>query len=133
MVIVLVHWRIKPDKVEDFFAWWSKDADIENRASLTGEFLSRPFSLPELESITPPKHPFRVCDLKPSSCDEPYVSFVNVGLWKSWRDFYEEVGHDFNDQKKKMHFEQCRRTRTILKPKRRRIGEWPLPEGDKSK
>jgi arylamine N-acetyltransferase len=132
MIIVLIHWRIKPDKVHEFKSWWtSKDADIENRAGLAGEFLSAPVPLEELLKSTPADHkPFRVCDLAPGSCDEPYVAFVNVGLWQSWDEFYRQVGKNFNDESPKKDFEQYRRTRTILQPCNWRIGEWNLPTSD---
>ncbi len=133
MIIVLINWRIKPDKVEDFMLWWtSKEADIKQRGCVVGEFLSKPLALEELKKRTPgQEYPFRVCDLTPGSCDEPYIPFVNVGLWESWEAFYSEVGKNFNDTGEKRPFEQYRRTRTILEPQNWRIGDYDLPGDDK--
>src|SRR5438445_356183 len=132
-VIVLIHWRIKPNKVEEFKSWWcSEEADVMNRSGLAGEFLSEPIPLDELLRNTPSDHQaFRVCDLAPTSCDDPYVPFVNVGFWKSWQEFYSQVGKNMNDEKPKKDFEQYRRTRTILKPERWRVGKSRLPVSDK--
>ena len=55
-------------------------------------------------------------------------SFINVGIWKDWESFYQEVGQNFRDDKPAMDFEAERRSRTIFEPKEWRVGEWRLPE-----
>ncbi len=133
MVIVSVHWRIKREKVPDFFDYWKTKANLEkdHRSGLVGEFLCKPIRLDELaERIPAEELRFRVCDLSPSSCEAPYVSFVNVGLWNDWETFYAEVGKKINDDQPMMDFEQYRRVRTILEPRSWRIGGYPMPNED---
>lgn len=134
MVIVLIHWKIKPDRIDEFRNWWTgQDADIKERGGLMGEFLSEPLPLEKLEemNVMPKDHkPFGVCDLAPGVDEAPYVPFVNVGVWKDWAEFYAQVGRNFNDAKPMKDFEQYRRTRTILNALNWRVGQWPLPAAD---
>jgi len=65
---------------------------------------------------------FLVDDLSPTTGEEPHCAFINVGIWKDWQSFYEEVGHNFNDNRAPKPFEAMRRTRTILEAKEWRVG-----------
>ena len=121
MIIVLIHWRIKPSKghVSRFQEWWKLEATINNKANLVGESLSAPMPASNFK--------FAVDDLSRDGEEAEYRHFINVGLWKDWRSFEAEVGHNFNDNNQPMDFEAARRTRTILEPQEWRIGTSDLP------
>lgn len=72
--------------------------------------------------------PFLVNDLASKPGDIPHRSFINVGYWKDWESFYQQVGHNFRDDKDPLPFEAEKRSRTILEPTEWRIGGWRLPE-----
>jgi hypothetical protein len=122
MIVVLIHWRIKPtdEAVGAFFNWWKNTATIKDKSNLVGEFLSAP----EPSS----KFKFLVNDLSPQPGEAPHRAFVNVGFWKDWESFYEQVGHNFDDDRPPQPFEAARRTRTILEAKEWRVGGWQLPK-----
>lgn len=71
--------------------------------------------------------PFAVDDLTPNP--RSFRSFVNVGLWRDWHSFYEQVGQYFRDDGPLEPFEAMKRSRTILNPQAHRLGLWELPEG----
>jgi hypothetical protein len=121
MVIVLIHWRIKPtdEAIEEFITFWQTKVPIKDKSGLVGEFLSKPYPA---ESIS-----FKVDDLSPKEGEKPYISFVNVGMWKDLESFHQQVGQNFNDDQPPRKFEQYRRTRTILTPETWRIGAFALP------
>ena len=117
MIIVLIHWRIKPTAKAEFLTWWENTAVVKNKENLIGEFLSAPMPADQFK--------FAVDDLSPKQDEPLHTAFVNVGLWKDWQCFFDEVGHNFNDEKP-MPFESARRTRTILDPQTWRRGGFEL-------
>lgn len=121
MVVVLIHWRIKPTKeAEDaFFCYWKHMATIDDKSSLAAEYLSVPMS--------PQKFPFRVDDLTFGHGILDCKHFINVGIWESSEAFCEQVGKHTKDDAPLLPFEADRRTRTVLLPKQSRIGRWSLP------
>lgn len=121
MIIALIFWRIKPtdEAVSQFLTWWREDAIIGDKVHLAGEYLSEPLPASRL--------PFRVDDLAPRDDEPSYRPFVNVGLWKDWESFFDQVGHNFGDDQPLMSFEARRRTRTLLEPTETRVGLWSLP------
>jgi len=121
MIIVLIHWRIKAtDEAEqEFLAYWTKKTMINDKTNLAGEFLSAP--------LPANKFPFRVDDLFLSHGVLDCRHFINVGLWKNWESFNEQVGKYMNDNKSMLPFEADRRTRTVLQPEQWRVGKWVLP------
>jgi hypothetical protein len=124
MIIVLIHWRIKPteDAENAFFAFWTKQATILDKSGLCGEFLSAPSPAS--------KFPFRVDDFQLSNGEMSCRHFVNVGCWRDWQSFNDQVGKYMKDDAPMLPFEMDRRTRTILEPRHWRIGQWPfLSEG----
>ena len=122
MIIVLIHWRIKPTKkdIDEFLEFWRKTAIVEDRSGMVGEFLST------LES--PQKLPYITWNLddKPES----YTSFINVGFWQDEEAFSEQIARYFDDTKPIKSFEEVRRVRTVLRPKCWRIGDRALPHHD---
>lgn len=121
MIIVLIHWRIKPDEatVSHFLHWWKTEAKIKNKSNLVGEFLSVP--------LPAGNFPFLADDLTQGLGENRYRHFINVGLWKDLESFYTEVGHNFRDNDQPMEFEAEKRKRTILGLEEWRIGAWDLP------
>ena len=121
MVIVLIHWKIIPNKVEVFLKFWRRKAVVENRQGLIGEFLSEPHSAAE--------YPWITWDIM--GCEGKYRSFINVGCWSNADDFHEQIGKYFlNNVSEKNDFEYEPRVRTILKPKCWRMGDASLPGHD---
>ncbi|MBE7367674.1 hypothetical protein [Ramlibacter pallidus] len=125
MIIVLIHWRIKPtDEAEsEFFRFWTETAKVEVKEGLAGEFLSAPLRQPP----DAPRFPFAVDDLSAGHSQGTCRHFVNVGIWKDWQSFYAQVGKFMNDDAPLKPFEAERRTRTVLDPQEFRIGSWALP------
>ena len=123
MVIVLIHWKIKPDKVSEFLDFWRGTAVVKDRKGLVGEFLSEvsPKS-DELNWIT--------WDALADRPDKPgaYRSFVNVGMWSDPEVFQEQVAQYFSEERQ--DFEHKLRVRTLLCPKAWRIGHFHLPIKD---
>ena len=120
MIIVLIHWRIKPTPEDEqaFLTWWKNDAPINDKCNLIGEFLSAPMPAKDFK--------FAVNDLSARTDEPAHKAFINVGLWKDWESFFEEVGHNFNDDNPPKPFEAARRTRTILSPEEWRRGDFNL-------
>jgi len=122
MVIVLIHWRIKPtrDAEAAFFDHWAKKVKIDDKSSLAGEFLSAPIPAKDF--------PYRVDDLSfgPGLLD--CWHYLNVGFWKDKESFHDQVGRHMKDDKPIEHFEADRRTRTVLEPKQWRVGSYSLPK-----
>ena len=121
MIVVLIHWRVKPteEAEADFFSYWKHVATIDDKSSLAAEYLSAPMS--------PQEVPFRVDDLTFGHGILNCKHFINVGIWKTWEAFYEQVGKHMKDDAPLQPFEADRRTRTVLIPKHSRIGTWSLP------
>jgi hypothetical protein len=121
VIAVLIHWRIKPtpEAEKAFFDFWTKVARIDDKKALVGEFLSAPLPAKDF--------PFRVDDLFFGHGVLDCRHFVNIGFWKDWQSFYDQVGKNMSDDKPMLEFEADRRTRTVLEPKHWRIGEFSLP------
>ena len=121
MIIVLVRWKIIPDRVDDFLEFWRKVVTIENRQGLIGEFLSEPQS--------PEEYPWITWDIM--GCEGKYRSFINVGCWVNAEEFHEQVGKYIPETpSKKKDFEYELRIRTVLKPKCWRMGDASIPVHD---
>lgn len=121
MVIVLIHWKIKPACVEDFFEYWRKKAVVQDRSGLIGEFLSEVCDVDKFDWVT-------WDDL--AGREGVYRSFVNAGLWRNADDFQCQVAKYFNDDAAPQSFEAERRVRTILYPQCWRVGDARLPIQD---
>ncbi len=121
MFIVLIHWRIKPtdEHIGAFMDFWRRKVPINNDNELIGEFLSEPFRADKVEyPIEPVLHEEA----------EPYVSYVNVGLWKDEPSFLNEIGQYIPRDGSKKDFEQYPRRRIPLNPLYWRRGKFQLPE-----
>ena len=115
--IVLVEWRIKKGREEEFLEYWSTRATIADRSGLIGEFLSR------VEDRK--QYPWMVWDL-----DRRWTTFVNVGFWRDGADFQEQIGRFIDNSKPPQAFEAAKRRRVFIAPERWRIGSTPFLAAD---
>lgn len=129
MIIVLINWRVLPEKVTGFVEFWSSTLKLNNAQGLVGEFLSKVEGPEFFEKIS--------WQIEPSDLEvdrsfwksEAYVSFVNVGIWESLTDFDCAVGPKMNADPKFMNeYEAAPRRRSILSPTAWRIGASALPK-----
>ena len=120
MFIILIHWQIKPtdEHISAFQKFWREEVPINNDNGLIGEFLSEPIRAEDV------KYPIDI--ILPDE-EKPYVSFVNVGIWKDEKSFYDQVGKYIPPQGKTREFEQYPRRRIPLEPKFWRRGKFQLP------
>lgn len=112
--IVLVEWRIKKGREQEFLDYWSTRATVADRSGLVGEFLSR------VEDRT--QFPWMVWNLDPR-----WTTYVNVGIWRSGADFQEQIGRFIDNSRPPLAFEAQRRRRVLVAPERWRTGATPLP------
>ena len=111
--IVIVEWRIKTGRENDFLEHWSTRSTIPDRSGLIHEFLSRVESREQF--------PWRVWDLNAA-----WSTYINVGFWRSAADFQQQLGWTIDDTKPMLAFEAQPRRRLCLAPERWRIGDTPL-------
>ena len=115
--IVLVEWRIKKGREQEFLDYWSTRATIADRAGLIGEYLSR------VEDAE--KFPWMQWRLDPS-----WTTFVNVGFWRATSDFQEQIGRFIDLSRPPLDFEAQGRSRVMVAPERWRIGAAPFIGAD---
>ncbi len=111
--IVVVEWRIKTGRENEFLEHWSIRSTIPDRSGLIHEFLSRVESREQF--------PWRVWDLNAA-----WSTYINVGFWRSTADFQQQLGWLIDDTKPLLAFEAQPRQRMCLAPERWRIGHAPL-------
>ena len=106
MHVVLVHWRIKPDEesIKAFLKDWREVYTIGDRSGLIAEFLS--------ESISAKDFPDTTWHLDPEALED-FKSFVNVALWRSAKDFHDQVAKHYNDTRPMRPYEMYRRRRVV--------------------
>ena len=121
MMIVLIHWRIKPHKVDDFLDYWKTQATIGDRKGLITEMLS--------EVRTPKDFWYATWSLDSESLGD-FKSYVNVGFWHDDNEFQTQIADKFNDDRPLLPFEMYRRRRAILTPRSWRRGQAELPQKD---
>jgi len=121
MFIILIHWRIKPTEeyINAFRKFWREKVPINNDNDLIGEFLSEPLRAEDVQ------YPIDV--ILPGE-EKPYVSFVNVGIWKDENSFYDQVGKYIPPEGTTKEFEAYPRRRIPLEPKFWRRGKSQLPD-----
>jgi len=105
-----------------FFKFWKESLEIPERENLVGEYLSEP--------LTADQAGFP-CSLFNAPASAKYVSFFNVGMWKSKEDFEAKVIKPFvGNTPKTQPFEFEFRERMILQPFSIRAGKYPVPMND---
>lgn len=128
MIIVLINWRILPERRADFIAFWSS-LRIENQRGFIGEFLSKVEDHDLYDKVNWEIEPSENED-KSFWKSQTYLSFVNVGLWDSLEDFNREIGPKMNPAPEWMNeFEAAPRRRAVLTPEAWRMrSESGLPD-----
>jgi hypothetical protein len=123
MMIVLIHWRIKPEReqISDFLGYWKTQATVSDRTGLITEMLSEARSAKDFWYAT--------WRLDPESFGN-FKSYVNVGFWHDDNAFEEQIARHFNDDLPMKDFEKYRRRRAILTPTAWRLGGSSLPSAD---
>lgn len=123
MIIVLIHWRIKPEPEEQakFIRHWKIENAVKSRKGLVAEFLSDTLTMAQFPRVT--------WHLDPESTGD-FKSYVTVGMWDDTTAFEEQIGQYFNDDKPMFPFEKYRRRRVAFDPIEWRIGEGKLPTQD---
>ena len=123
MLIVLNQWRIKPEKkaIRAFLKFWRTVATIGDRTALVAEFLSEP--------RTPRDFPYITWHFDPETLGD-HTSYITLGIWRDERAFHEQLGKNFDDERKLLWFEKYRRRRIILTPDSWRLGGARLPVKD---
>ncbi|MGO4704366.1 antibiotic biosynthesis monooxygenase [Microvirga sp. 2MCAF38] len=117
MRVVLVEWRIKKGREQEFLDYWSTRATIADRSGLIGEFLSRVEDRKQF--------PWMVWGL-----DHRWTTYVNVGFWRDGEDFQEQIGRFIDNSKPPQVFEATKRRRVFVAPERWRIGATPFMTAD---
>lgn len=120
-MIALIHWRIKPDGVDEFLTHWREKNKIADRSGLIAEFLS--------DSLKPSDLPFITWHLDEQSLGN-FRSYVTVGIWADGDAFADQIAKYFNDDNPMLPFEQFRRRRVVFRPVEWRIGQSAMPDGD---
>jgi len=128
MIIVLINWRITPEKECDFIQFWSSSLKLNNAVGLIGEFLSRVEGPDFFEKITWQLEPSELENDKSFWRSETYISFVNVGMWETLVEFDRAVGSKMNaDPRSMLEYEAAPRRRAVLSPYAWRMGRAALP------
>jgi hypothetical protein len=109
MRIILVEWRIRKGRENEFLEYWSTRSTVPDRSGLIGEFLNRVESREQFPWIR-------------WEFNEAWTTFVTVGFWREGADFQQNFGRFIDDTKPPMEFEAERRRRILLAPERWRIG-----------
>ena len=123
MVIVVIKWSIKPAMIQEFREFWAREALVQDREGLIGEFLSEVGSRDD--------YPYITWILNDQDA-EPSEVYVNVGIWADPDAFQEQIARYLNDDGPIRTFEAARRIRTVLMPRWWRIGHASLPVDDSS-
>jgi hypothetical protein len=80
MVVILVHWLIKPDKEQEFIARW-EGMRVQVDSGLYREI----FTTPETEIQSLKYHTFGL--------ESPnYRTYINIGIWNSIEEFDRAIG-----------------------------------------
>jgi hypothetical protein len=123
--IVLIHWKIRKGREQDFEELWKAVLTFKNRDGLIGEFLSK---VERRDAIYPyVTWPIACANL---ANEEMCTHYINVGLWSSHARFFEEIGKNMNDDQSIKDYEIERRRRVAVTPVEWRIGAALIPSVD---
>lgn len=130
MVIFLINWRILPDQtsIDAFLHKWKKVLRIRNADGLAGEFLSRVKDESFFNFVTWKLDENSDGEYRKHIRSNDFISYVNVGIWRSAQDFEKNIGDYVPPNPWTMEdFEAAPRRRAIVEPEFYRIGMLPLP------
>lgn len=128
MIIVLINWRVIPEKEAAFVEFWSSTLKLDGAPGLIGEFLSKVEGTEFFEKITWQIEPSEQEADKSFWKSQSYVSYVNVGMWDNLEHFELAVGKFMNADPKAMNdYEAAPRRRAVLTPGAWRIGSSTIP------
>lgn len=130
MIIVLINWRILPAMEDAFLNSWKTEFSLGDAKGLVGEFLSRVEDTEFAAEVT--------WEMEPDDRDDPtdtaqwrnedYVSYVNVGVWERYEDFYSAVAKNMTAGRTLgKDFEAAPRRRAVLSAAHWRRGNSELP------
>jgi hypothetical protein len=117
MRIIVVEWRIKRGREEEFRNYWSTQATVADRSGLISEFLS------VVENRE--QFPWMVWELDPR-----WTTYINVGIWRRGADYQQQIGRFIDRSKPPLDFEAQPRRRVFLAPERWRAGATPFAPVD---
>ena len=126
LVVVLVHWAIKKGSEANFQAKW-KTMTVDPDSGLFREI----FTCPNSTTSDPKYHTFGL--------ENPnYITFVNIGIWRSLEDFDKAIGKYIPEALPKgdmqvvemYNFEFKIRERLVIDVLTMRGGDWQLPTPD---
>src|SRR5207302_7351215 len=75
MVVILVDWKIKEDRAEEFENFWKTLGNVEGKKGFYCEILTKPEPQPDSK--------FNTLGLT----DRNYLTYVNIAFWSSVEDF----------------------------------------------
>lgn len=116
--VIVVHWKIKPEREAEFLDYWATRASVADRSGLVGEFLS--------SVADRAQHPW----INLQALSPRWASFFNVGLWRDAAAFQDQIGRYIDNTQPPFDFEAERRERVFLVPERWRTGHSALPAAD---
>ncbi len=122
LTIALIEWRIKKGQENEFLDYWATKSTIPDRAGLIGEFLSG-----EQEAAGQ----FPWVNWQTRSTPE-YTVYYNVGIWRSSKDYVDQIGKFADNSRPPMPFEYDHRRRVLIEPFEWRRGPVALPATDAS-
>jgi hypothetical protein len=130
MVIFLINWRIKPDdsSITAFLSKWKTQLRIKNAEGLFGEFLSQVRDKTFFDFVTWDLREHADGEYRNYIRTDDFISYVNVGIWRSKEDFIKNIGSYMPPAPWTMEeFEAAPRRRAVVEPEHWRIGQFPLP------
>ena len=122
MRIVIVEWKIKKGREQEFLDYWAQRSTIPNRDGLIAEFLSGVDSKDKWPWIN-----------WTGPIDKPGITtYYNIGLWRDGDSFQDQIGKYIDNNRPPLDFEDgtIRRSRVFLAPQRWRAGETSPPRKD---
>lgn len=82
MIVLLVHWHIEKDFVDEFLQTWKEKMKPTDVSGLYYEILT------EVNSIEAADPRYHSLDLE----NPNYETFVNIGIWRELKDFENAIG-----------------------------------------
>ncbi len=120
LAFAIIEWKIKKGQDKEFLDYWGTKSTIADRTGLIGEFLSS-------ERDAPGQFPW--INWQTRSTPE-YTVYYNVGIWRSSKDYSEQIGKFADNSRAPMPFEYDHRHRVLVEPVEWRRGPVSLPDAD---